>query len=103
MPPIGDTFIEPVLTYAHRRGCRTRRTGRDEHRRQGHLRLGGYIYRGSAIPELEGHYVFGDWSQSFQEPGGKFFVAQVNDGAQWEFVLTVSWTSSSSPSAARRR
>ena len=31
---------------------------------------GGHVYRGSAIPELVGKYVFGDWSRSFSEPDG---------------------------------
>ncbi|MDQ4026474.1 MAG: PQQ-dependent sugar dehydrogenase [Actinomycetota bacterium] len=28
--------------------------------------IGGFVYRGSAIPELEGHYVFGDLSRSHE-------------------------------------
>ena len=88
VPPIGDAFVEPVLTYAHP-GVAAELGAPEEMNiaDRGISVSGGYIYRGSAIPELEGHYVFGDWSQSFQEPGGKFFVAQVNDGAQWEFLL----------------
>jgi hypothetical protein len=45
------------------------------------------VYRGSAIPELVGHYVFGDWSQSFAEPGGKLFVAAEGEDGEWAFVL----------------
>jgi hypothetical protein len=48
---------------------------------------GGFVYRGSAIPELQGHYVFGDWSQSFAEPGGKLFVATETATTAWDFVL----------------
>ena len=39
--------------------------------------VGGYVYRGSAIPELEGQYVFGDWT-------GRLFVARQTDGGTWE-------------------
>ncbi len=46
---------------------------------------GGYVYRGSAVPELQGHYVFGDWAQSFVEPSGKVFVAS-GQGDDWEIV-----------------
>jgi len=89
-PPIGDAFVEPVLTYAHPGVAE----GLDvpegmEIESRGISVSGGYIYRGSAIPELQGHYVFGDWSQSFQAPGGKLFVATVGgaDPAGWSFVL----------------
>src|SRR5690554_2546279 len=87
-PPVGDSFIDPVLVYAHpgvaaELGAPVEMNIED----RGISVSGGYVYHGSAIPELEGHYVFGDWSQSFQEPGGKLFVAQVNEGAPWEFVL----------------
>ncbi len=37
--------------------------------------VGGYVYRGSAIPELEGRYVFGDWSASFEQPAGTLLMA----------------------------
>lgn len=88
VPPVGDAFVEPVLTYAHPGVAEE--LGAPEELNiadRGISVSGGYIYRGSAIPELEGYYVFGDWSQSFQEPGGKFFVAQVNDGSEWQFLL----------------
>jgi glucose/arabinose dehydrogenase len=48
---------EPILTYPH----------------QGDLSavIGGIVYRGAAIPELKGGYVFGDWGQG----NGHLFVA----------------------------
>lgn len=45
------------------------------------------MYRGSATPELVGHYVFGDWSQSFTAPGGKLFAAAEQTDGTWVFVL----------------
>lgn len=37
--------------------------------------IAGYVYRGSAFPELAGHYVFGDWGQSFSSPSGTIVLA----------------------------
>ena len=31
---------------------------------------GGVVYRGSDYPELQGKYVFGDWSSGFGQPNG---------------------------------
>lgn len=41
-----SSFTLPVLTYDHEQGCSV---------------TGGHVYRGSAIPELDGHYFYGDW------------------------------------------
>ncbi|MCA9971827.1 MAG: PQQ-dependent sugar dehydrogenase [Anaerolineales bacterium] len=37
--------------------------------------IGGNVYRGSALPEWDGLYVFGDWSTAFASPNGSLFVA----------------------------
>ncbi len=36
----------PVLEYTHDEGCAV---------------TGGFVYRGQAIPELDGQYFYGDW------------------------------------------
>ncbi len=36
---------------------------------------GGYVYRGKAIPQLQGKYIFGDWSKNWAIPAGTLFVA----------------------------
>jgi len=37
--------------------------------------VGARIYRGTAIPALQGKLVFADWSAEFQAPSGQLFVA----------------------------
>ncbi len=57
----------PVLEYSHQEGCSV---------------TGGYVYRGSSIPELQGHYFYADfcqgWVRSFRYTGGA-----VTDEASW--------------------
>jgi len=48
-----ETYVPPLLDYGHRelpftRGCV----------------IGGYVYRGAAIPHLRGRYVFGDFTNA---------------------------------------
>jgi glucose/arabinose dehydrogenase len=48
--------------------------------------IGGNVYRGSARPEWEGMYIFGDWSTSFGElPDGTLFIATPSEteGELW--------------------
>ncbi len=49
----------PVLEYDHGQGCSI---------------TGGYVYRGAAIPDLQGHYFYGDycrgWVRSIRIDGG---------------------------------
>ena len=55
----GLTLTLPVLEYLHTEGCSI---------------IGGYVYHGSAIPELSGHYFYTDycqgWLRSFRLVGG---------------------------------
>ena len=37
---------------------------------------GGYVYRGKAMPNLVGAYIFGDWSKVFSEAQGVLLVAR---------------------------
>jgi glucose/arabinose dehydrogenase len=46
----GRVFSAPVHEYRHDEGCSV---------------TGGYVYRGSAIPQLDGHYFFSDWCTGF--------------------------------------
>ncbi len=45
-----SALIIPVVEYDHDEGCSI---------------TGGYVYRGSAIPELDGHYFYSDFCSGF--------------------------------------
>jgi glucose/arabinose dehydrogenase len=45
-----DGLELPVVEYPHPDGCSV---------------TGGYVYRGPAIPEIDGHYFYGDWCSGF--------------------------------------
>jgi hypothetical protein len=59
-------MVDPVVEYSHADGCSI---------------TGGYVYRGSRIPSLVGHYLYADycrgWVRSFRFDGG-----QVQDRAE---------------------
>lgn len=58
-------LIDPVLQY-----------DRDE----GTTVIGGFIYRGDAMPELQGKYIFGDWG-AFAAPAARLFAGNLTTGA----------------------
>ena len=58
----------PVLTYTHRDGCSV---------------TGGFVYRGSAIPELTGHYFFGDFCNGWVESIVVGADGEVEERREW--------------------
>jgi hypothetical protein len=58
----------------------------------GTANVGGYIYRGKAIPGLAGKLVFGDFSATLNQPSGQVLVATPPDswGSLWPFAPAVT-------------
>ncbi len=63
-------LVDPILEYDHDEGIAV---------------VGGFVYHGSAIPALDGKYVFGDFSRSFGAPDGRVFYADLSTGQINEF------------------
>jgi hypothetical protein len=75
-------LIDPVIEYAHL-----------SNGGPGLAVVGGYVYRGSAVRQLRGRYVFGDWSRAFATPDGTLFAAAPRGSGMWpmqELVVTTS-------------
>jgi len=67
--PLG--LIDPIAQYDHNEGIAV---------------IGGFVYRGTKIPKLEGKYVFGDLSRQFFGNNGRLFY--LDDGEIHEFEIT---------------
>ena len=86
---LGEELKLPVIEYPHLANA-------EEGEIAGTSVIGGYMYRGEAVPALQGRYVFGDWSKSFTAPQGQVLVATPSFEGLWplarlaeleEFVL----------------
>jgi len=70
----GAPLIDPIIEYPHREGLTA----------VGISVIGGFVYRGSAVPELAGDYVFGDFSTGFASPDGVLFAARKAADGTWQ-------------------
>lgn len=68
--PRGEPLVPPVIEFAN-----TANGG------PGQAVIGGHVYRGAALPELGGSYVFGSWSTTYNDPSGKLFLAVPRPGS----------------------
>jgi len=73
----GKAFKDPILVYKNIKGHQSNRYAKEI---RGTSITGGYVYRGKAIPELKGQYIFGDWSQIGGVPLGQIFAAHKAKG-----------------------
>ena len=63
--PTIDELEDPIVEYDHDQGYANI--------------IGGHIYRGSLIPELQGAYICGDYGPIFSGPGELFYVEGLNN------------------------
>jgi len=68
----GSTLLPPIVDYPHGGGSGPR----------GVSVIGGYVYRGSELPDLAGRYVFGDFSRGLGADGS-ILLATESDGSTW--------------------
>ncbi|MFB6105928.1 MAG: sorbosone dehydrogenase family protein [Halobacteriaceae archaeon] len=69
----GEELVDPVVEFPH---------FYQEHN-VGFAVIGGNVYRGSAVPALEGEYLFGAFTASFTTPSGKLVAATPRASGQW--------------------
>jgi len=60
--PVPPDLVDPIAEYDHGEGS---------------VVVGGFVYRGSQVPGLQGLYVFGDWG-SFAAPSARLFYLDPN-------------------------
>jgi glucose/arabinose dehydrogenase len=70
----GRPLIDPIMEYPHTD---------DSGGSKGIAVIGGYIYRGEAVPGFFGRYLFGDFSTDFTTPDGSLFIGTKNSDGTW--------------------
>jgi hypothetical protein len=73
----GEPLIDPIAAYKS-----FRRFPKDPEAK-GISITGGYVYRGKALPQLVGKYVFGDWSGNWAKASGVLYVAAKGADGKW--------------------
>ena len=75
-PRAGDPLLDPTIEY------------QNEHNPLGgglgHAIVGGHVYRGEALPQFFGDFVFGDYSREEEEPDGSLLVAKPRKSGLWK-------------------
>jgi len=70
----GEPLLDPIFEYKNRKFFG------DEEDAYGVCIVGGFVYRGEAIPGLQGHYVFGDWTRAWGAADGTLLMATPPEG-----------------------
>jgi glucose/arabinose dehydrogenase len=82
---LGEPIRDPIVEYPN--GSVKRRESKVNAEPMGTANVGGFIYRGHALPALYGKLVFGDFSATLAKPSGQLFVA--TPAASWRALWPV--------------
>jgi len=75
----GQKFKDPIVAYKNINRFR------NDPEAGGTSVTGGYVYRGKALPQLNGKYIFADWSKSFALPMGIVYAASPDSqSSKWK-------------------
>jgi glucose/arabinose dehydrogenase len=80
-------FVDPIAEYDHCIGPVAPDLVGPCPQAEGIAIVGGFVYRGTEIKELRGHYVFGDYSTNFFKSAGRLFYLDDQNQIK-EFRLT---------------
>lgn len=73
--PGNAKFIDPIIAYENIAAFPQEGKGKSV--------TGGYVYRGKALPQLAGKYVFADWSRNMGVAQGVLFTGTRGAGGKW--------------------
>lgn len=83
--PNGNPLIEPILTFTRPESAFAENPPTDIIAMSdvhGLVVVGGQVYRGDNIPQLDGRYIFGSWGVTRTEPSGEVYLGVEEDG-EW--------------------
>jgi glucose/arabinose dehydrogenase len=80
-------LVDPVAQYLHPNSDPNNFPSQDPLQQVGISVTGGVVYRGSDFPELQGKYIFSDWSTGFAQPDGT--LLGLEETAAGQFDLSV--------------
>lgn len=78
-PPLSGPAVAPIAQYAHPGVTK----GEPPLPQFGISITGGFLYRGTAIPEAQGGYIFGDYAQNFASPSGILLGLRESGPGAW--------------------
>ena len=85
---MGEPLIDPAIEYNHPEEEAAAATQADASAEVvGEAVIGGYVYRGEALPQFGGQYIFGDLSRDVAEPDGSLLAAKATDGGNRAWKL----------------
>ncbi|MCX2838321.1 PQQ-dependent sugar dehydrogenase [Salinimicrobium sp. MT39] len=85
---IGNPLINPVIEF--------KQGGLDDGG-NGLVVIGGYVYRGKDLKNMDGKYIFGTWTQHHGKPAGAVFMSTPKETGMWDFQeLKIAQTNSTS-------